>query len=117
MLQVRDLQAGYGKAEVLHGISLDLPKGEVMALLGRNGMGKSTTLNTLMGVLTARGGAVSIDGKAVTGARPSAVARLGVGYVPEGRQVFPNLTVEENLIATAANRFGADSPWTAERVM
>ena len=114
MLQVRDLQAGYGKAEVLHGISLDLPKGEVMALLGRNGMGKSTTLNTIMGVLTARGGAVSIDGKAVTGARPSAVARLGVGYVPEGRRVFPNLTLRENLVAVS--RASAKGPWGVEAV-
>ena len=93
MLQVRDLQAGYGKAEVLHGISLDLPKGEVMALLGRNGMGKSTTLNTIMGVLT---------------------ARLGVGYVPEGRRVFPNLTLRENLVAVS--RASAKGPWSVEAV-
>ena len=114
MLQVRDLHAGYGKAEVLHGISLDLPRGEVMALLGRNGMGKSTTLNTIMGLLAARGGAVSIDGKAVTGLRPSAIARLGVGYVPEGRRIFPNLTLRENL--EAVSRAAAEGPWGIEAV-
>ena len=114
MLQVRDLHAGYGKAEVLHGISLDLPRGEVMALLGRNGMGKSTTLNTIMGLLAARGGAVSIDGKAVTGLRPSAIARLGVGYVPEGRRIFPNLTLRENL--EAVSRAAEEGPWGIEAV-
>ena len=114
MLQVRDLHAGYGKAEVLHGISLDLPRGEVMALLGRNGMGKSTTLNTIMGLLAARGGVVSIDGKAVTGLRPSAIARLGVGYVPEGRRIFPNLTLRENL--EAVSRAAAEGPWGIEAV-
>ena len=114
MLQVRDLHAGYGKAEVLHGISLDLARGEVMALLGRNGMGKSTTLNTIMGLLAARGGAVSIDGKAVTGLRPSAIARLGVGYVPEGRRIFPNLTLRENL--EAVSRAAAEGPWGIEAV-
>ena len=115
MLRVRDLRAGYGKAEVLQGVSLELPKGEVLALLGRNGMGKSTTLNTIMGILAARTGSVAIDGVAVANAGPARIARLGVGYVPEGRRVFPNLTLRENL--EAVTRKSAAGAWNVEEVV
>jgi branched-chain amino acid transport system ATP-binding protein len=86
-------------------------------LLGRNGMGKTTTIRTVMGLLPARGGAVRFAGAAITGRPPEAVARLGVGLVPEGRMVFPTLTVRENLVATAANRTRRPAPWTLDRVM
>jgi branched-chain amino acid transport system ATP-binding protein len=115
MLSVRNLAAGYGPAQVLFDISFDVASGEVVTLLGRNGMGKTTTINTLMGLVPARGGAASFDGKALVGLQPFRVAQAGIGLVPEGRQIFPALTVEENLVATAAARFGAPL-WTVERI-
>jgi branched-chain amino acid transport system ATP-binding protein len=115
MLQVRDLAAAYGPAQVLFGISFSVDAGEVVTLLGRNGMGKTTTINTLMGLVTATGGAASFDGLSLVGQPPYRIAQAGLGLVPEGRQVFPTLTVEENLIATAATRFG-DAGWTLARV-
>ncbi|MEM6761988.1 MAG: ABC transporter ATP-binding protein [Pseudomonadota bacterium] len=117
MLEVRGLRAGYGPAEVLFGIDLSVDSGEVVALLGRNGMGKTTTVNTIMGLLKPRGGEVRFDGQALTGHPPYEVGRAGIGLVPEGRQVFPNLTVDENLLATARVRAGgAAEPWTVQRV-
>ncbi len=106
MLEVSGLQAGYGPAQVLFDIGFRVGAGEVVSLLGRNGMGKTTTIRTIMGLLPPRGGAVSFEGKALAGAPPYRVAQAGLGLVPEGRQVFPTLTVEENLVATAANRTG-----------
>ena len=114
MLSVSNLQAGYGAAQVLFDISFEIAAGEVVTLLGRNGMGKTTTVKTVMGLLRPRGGAIRFDGAAVGGLPPYRVAQRGIGLVPEGRQIFPNLTVEENLIATAAQRHG--SRWTLERV-
>ncbi|MDR7124709.1 ABC transporter ATP-binding protein [Pseudotabrizicola sp. 4114] len=116
MLSVQNLQAGYGASQVLFDISLDIREGEVVTLMGRNGMGKTTTVRTIMGLLPPKGGAVQYDGRAIGGLAPEKVARLGFGLVPEGRQVFPTLTVRENLVATAANRLAAKSPWTLARI-
>ncbi len=116
MLSVQNLQAGYGASQVLFGVSLDIKDGEVVTLMGRNGMGKTTTVRTIMGLLPPRGGAVDYDGRAIGGLAPEKVARLGFGLVPEGRQIFPTLTVRENLVATAANRLGSKGPWTLTRI-
>jgi branched-chain amino acid transport system ATP-binding protein len=107
MLSVRHLQAAYGAAQVLFDISLDVGAGEVVTLLGRNGMGKTTTIKSIMGLLRSRGGEVRFDGAVMTGLAPYRVAQAGIGLVPEGRQIFPTLTVEENLVATAAARTGS----------
>lgn len=116
MLSVQNLQAGYGASQVLFDISLDIKDGEVVTLMGRNGMGKTTTVRTIMGLLPPRGGAVEYDGRAIGGLAPEKVARLGFGLVPEGRQIFPTLTVRENLVATAGNRLGFKNPWTLRRI-
>jgi len=116
MLAVEGLQAAYGPSQVLFDISLSVAEGEVVTLLGRNGMGKTTTVRAVMGLLPPRGGSVSFAGQTVSGLTPERIARLGAGLVPEGRQVFPNLTVRENLVATAANRLGRSYPWTLDRV-
>ncbi|MBL8808246.1 MAG: ABC transporter ATP-binding protein [Rhodospirillales bacterium] len=116
MLQVSGLAAAYGDSQVLFGIDLTIARGEVVALLGRNGMGKTTTIRTIMGLTRAVGGSAEFAGTPILGRPPEAVARLGIGLVPEGRQVFPTLTVRENLVATAANRLGRSNPWTLERV-
>lgn len=113
MLRVCGLEASYGDSQVLFGVSFDVGPGEVVTLLGRNGMGKTTTIRTLMGILQPRRGEVTWDGSPVQGLPPYRLARLGLGLVPEGRQVFPNLTVRENLIATATTR-GA---WTLDAVL
>jgi branched-chain amino acid transport system ATP-binding protein len=115
MLQVRGLQASYGAAQVLFDISLDVGAGEVVTLLGRNGMGKTTTVRSIMGLLRPRGGEVRFDGAVVTGLAPYRIAKTGIGLVPEGRQIFPTLTVEENLVATASARSGARR-WTLDAV-
>jgi branched-chain amino acid transport system ATP-binding protein len=121
MLRLQGLTAGYGGSQVLFGIDLDLAVGEVVTLLGRNGMGKTTTVRAIMGLLPSVGGRVwgggiALDGDAVAGLPAHRIAQRGLGLVPEGRQVFPTLTVEENLLATAAHR-GAGAPrWTLEAV-
>ena len=107
MLSVEALEAGYGAAQVLFGVSFSVAAGEVVTVLGRNGMGKSTTFATIMGLLPTTRGTVTFDGLRLTGLAPYRIAQAGLGLVPEGRQVFPTLTVEENLVATAAARFGA----------
>jgi branched-chain amino acid transport system ATP-binding protein len=116
MLQVDGLAAGYGPAQVLFDVSLKVDAGEVVTLLGRNGMGKTTTINTIMGLLPARAGMASFQGRTLTGLPPYLIAQAGIGLVPEGRQIFPALSVEENLSATAASRFGGDDPSTLGRV-
>ena len=116
MLRVENLAAAYGSSRVLFDVTFAVGEGEFATLLGRNGMGKTTTIKTIMGLVPARGGRVVFDGVDVTGKTPEAIARLGVGLVPEGRQIFPTLTVRENLVATAADRFGRDNPWNLERV-
>jgi branched-chain amino acid transport system ATP-binding protein len=101
MLRIESLQSGYGSTPVLFDVNLSVEAGQVVSLLGRNGMGKTTTIRTLMGLLETRGGRISFEGIALKGRPPEAIARMGIGLVPEGRQVFPTLTVRENLIATA----------------
>jgi len=97
VLSIRELHAGYGATPILFGVSLEVQQGEAVALLGRNGMGKSTLMKTVMGFLRPSRGAVELDGRPLTGLTPHAIARLGVGFVPENRRVFPGLTVRENL--------------------
>ncbi|WP_332686184.1 ABC transporter ATP-binding protein [Bosea sp. (in: a-proteobacteria)] len=116
MLSVRNLQSAYGASQVLFDVGLDIGDGEVVTLLGRNGMGKTTTVRSLMGLLAPKGGEIRFDGRALQGSAPETIARCGIGLVPEGRQVFPTLSVRENLVATAANRLGRASPWTLDRV-
>jgi branched-chain amino acid transport system ATP-binding protein len=116
MLSVRGLQSAYGPSQVLFDVELHIGEGEVVTLLGRNGMGKTTTVRSIMGILKPRAGAISFAGRDVFGATPESVARLGAGLVPEGRQVFPTLTVRENLVATASNRLRRPSPWVLERI-
>ena len=116
MLSVERLEAAYGDSRVLFDVSLEIGRGELVTLMGRNGMGKTTTVRCIMGLLSARGGTVRFAGETISGRPPETVARLGIGLVPEGRQVFPTLTVRENLVATAANRLGRADPWTLERV-
>jgi branched-chain amino acid transport system ATP-binding protein len=106
LLQVAALQAAYGPAKVLFDISFAVGAGEVVTLLGRNGMGKTTTIRSIMGLIRPATGAISFEGRAITGRRPDLIARQGLGLVPEGRQIFPTLTVQENLVATAASRHG-----------
>jgi branched-chain amino acid transport system ATP-binding protein len=116
MLSVRHLQASYGAAQVLFDVSLDVGAGEVVTLLGRNGMGKTTTIKSIMGLLRPHGGDIRFDGAVVTGLAPYKIAQTGIGLVPEGRQIFPTLTVEENLVATAASRTGAPPRWNLDAV-
>jgi branched-chain amino acid transport system ATP-binding protein len=121
MLKLEGLTAGYGGSQVLFGIDLSIGAGEVVTLLGRNGMGKTTTIRAIMGLLPSVGGriwggAIALDGAAVAGLPPHKVARQGLGLVPEGRQVFPTLTVEENLLATAAHRGPGAPRWTLPAV-
>jgi branched-chain amino acid transport system ATP-binding protein len=117
MLEVAGLEAGYGASQVLFGMNLKVEAGEAVTLIGRNGMGKTTTIRAIMGELPIRGGTVTFEGRAVKGRPSYQVARWGLGLVPEGRHVFPNLTVAENLIAMSSNRLGAADPWTLERVV
>jgi branched-chain amino acid transport system ATP-binding protein len=116
MLEVRDLQTAYGRSQVLFGVSFDVAAGQVATLLGRNGMGKSTTVRSIMGIARPKAGTITFDGRPLHGLPSYRVAQAGIGLVPEGRQVFPNLTVRENLLATAANRSGNSDPWTLEKV-
>jgi branched-chain amino acid transport system ATP-binding protein len=115
MLTVQNLAAGYGPAQVLFDVTFSVNAGEVVTLIGRNGMGKTTTIRTIMGLLPARGGHATFQGRALLGRPPYRIAQQGLGLVPEGRMIFPTLSVEENLIATAASRHGA-AKWTLPRV-
>jgi branched-chain amino acid transport system ATP-binding protein len=117
LLQVDALHAGYGDSRVLQGVSLSLPAGSALGLLGRNGMGKTTLIRTLMGYLRPAAGRVHWQGREITGWAPERVARLGVGYVPEGRGIFPNLSVRENLVMAARPAPQGPSPWTLQRVL
>lgn len=116
LLEVESIETHYGASQALFGLSFDVRDREVVTLIGRNGMGKSTAVKTVMGMLAPRSGAVRISGVEITGAPAHRVARTGIGLVPEGRRIFPNLTVRENLVATAANRHARRPAWTLERV-
>ena len=116
LLEVVNLDAGYGASQVLFGMSLSLTRGCCATLLGRNGMGKTTTIKAIMGMVTPTQGEVRWKGEAVQGKPAYTMARMGVGLVPEGRQVFPNLTVHENLVATAIQRKASTAPWSLDKV-
>jgi branched-chain amino acid transport system ATP-binding protein len=117
LLRAEGLEAAYGSSQVLFGVDLELRSGEVATLLGRNGMGKTTTIRALLGLTPARTGAVTFRGERIESRQPDQIARMGVALVPEGRQIFPNLTVRENLVAFAENRARAAHAWTLERVL
>jgi len=112
MLEVRDLETAYGRSQVLFKIDFDVRAGQVVTLLGRNGMGKTTTVRSIMGITPPRAGTISFENRSLTKLPSYRIAQAGLGLVPEGRQVFPNLTVRENLVATARG----DKPWNLERV-
>jgi branched-chain amino acid transport system ATP-binding protein len=116
MLEVRSLESGYKRSTVLQGVDLDVEAGQVLGLLGRNGVGKSTLINTLMGLVHASAGTVSLDGQDLTGRRPDVVARAGVALVPQGRRVWSPLTVTEHL-DLAVRRGRGKGPWDVDRVM
>ena len=112
LLNVENLETAYGQSQVLFGVSLAIARGQVATLLGRNGMGKTTTVRSIMGLTRAQGGAISFRGRRIEREAPDRIARLGIALVPEGRQIFPNLTVLENLAAFAENRSQRAQPWT-----
>jgi branched-chain amino acid transport system ATP-binding protein len=116
LLQVEQLETAYGSSQVLFGIDLTLPAGGVATLLGRNGMGKTTTVRSILGLTPPRSGTVRFLGERIDGLHPDRIARMGLALVPEGRQIFPNLSVSENLRAFAARRNASREPWTLERV-
>ena len=117
MLSITDLHTYYGEAHILHGAALELPAGTALGLLGRNGMGKTTLIRTLMGYVRPARGRIAWEGTEVTGWAPERMARLGIGYVPEGRGIFPNLSVRENLLMSARAGVDGQRNWTFERVL
>ncbi len=116
MLVLDNLTTHYGSSQALFGVSLRLEAGQVATLLGRNGMGKTTTINSIMGIVKPSGGSITFDGQELVGRPSFRTANLGLGLVPEGRQIFPNLTMMENLVATASNHLNTPDPWTVEKV-
>ena len=116
LLEVEGLETCYGLSQVLFGLSSSVGNGEMVALMGRNGMGKTTTVRSIMGLTPPRAGAVRIGGRDVRGMASFRIVQLGIGLVPEGRQIFPNLNVRENLVAASANRLGSADPWTLDKI-
>src|SRR6201988_2195564 len=116
LLEVEGIETCYGLSQVLFGLSLVIKRGEMVALMGRNGMGKTTTIRSIMGLTPARAGAIRFAGEDVRRLPSYKIAQLGIGLVPEGRQIFPNLTVRENLVAASGNRLGNPDPWTIEKI-
>jgi len=116
MLRVDSIETYYDKKQVLFGTSLEVREGELVALMGRNGMGKTTTVHSVIGILRPRVGSIYFDSRPISGLPPHRIAKLGIGVVPEGRQIFPTLTVRENLVATAANYGQLSRPWNVDRV-
>ncbi|HTC04544.1 MAG TPA: ABC transporter ATP-binding protein [Xanthobacteraceae bacterium] len=117
LLEVTNIETSYGQSRVLFGISFAIAPGEMVSLMGRNGMGKTTTVRSIMGLTRATAGSIRFAGEDIRNLPAYRVAKLGIGLVPEGRQVFPNLTTRENLVATAANRTAAAEPWTLDKVL
>ena len=116
LLEVNDLEVAYGPSQILFGVKLAIAEGEAATLLGRNGMGKTTTLRAICGLQAVKAGSIRFAGDRIDGWRPDRIGRAGIALVPEGRQVFPNLTVAEHLLAFFANRRGVREPWTPARV-
>jgi len=116
MLKISDLTAHYGSSQALFGIDLEIGTGQVATLLGRNGMGKTTTINSIMGIVKATGGSIKFEDAELVGRASFKTANLGIGLVPEGRQIFPNLSLWENLAATSSNHLNTPNPWTVETV-
>ena len=116
MLEINELETAYGQSQVLFGMELNVGKGEVVTLLGRNGMGKTTTLHSVMGLVPSRSGNIRFQGQELRELPSYQIAKTGLSLVPEGRQIFPNLTVHENLVATASNRSQSENPWNLDRV-
>ena len=116
MLEINGLETAYGQSQVLFGMELNVGKGEVVTLLGRNGMGKTTTLHSVMGLVPSRSGNIRFQGQELRELPSYQIAKTGLSLVPEGRQIFPNLTVHENLVATASNRTQSENPWNLDRV-
>ena len=116
LLEVDGIETSYGLSQVLFKLSLDIGPGEMVTLMGRNGMGKTTTIRSILGLTQARAGSIRFRGTEIRQQPSYRIAQLGIGLVPEGRQIFPNLTARENLVAAAANRLGAKDPWTLEKV-
>src|SRR5258708_3397303 len=116
LLEIDSIETCYGLSQVLFGMSLSVRSGEMVAMMGRNGMGKTTTIRSILGLTPARAGAIRFSGVEVRKLPSFRIAQLGIGLVPEGRQIFPNLTVRENLVAAAGNRLGSPDPWTLEKI-
>jgi branched-chain amino acid transport system ATP-binding protein len=116
LLEIDGIETCYGLSQVLFGMSLKVSAGEMVAMMGRNGMGKTTTIRSIMGLTPARAGAIRFDGREVRKLASFRIAQLGIGLVPEGRQIFPNLTVRENLVAASGNRLGSPDPWTLDKI-
>ena len=116
MLKVTNIDVFYGASQALYGMAMTVNRGEVVTLMGRNGMGKTTTVHAIMGIMPLSKGTIMLEDRRLDGLPSHKIAQAGLGLVPEGRQIFPNLTVHENLIATAANWSTAATPWTAERI-
>ena len=116
LLELSDVETGYGRSQELFGVSLAVARGEMVTLMGRNGMGKTTTVRSIMCLTPATAGAIHFDGQPIQALPSYRIAQLGLGLVPEGRQIFPNLTARENLVATAACRDGVKHPWTLQKV-
>jgi branched-chain amino acid transport system ATP-binding protein len=117
MLELENVETCYGSIQALFGVTLSCEQGQVTTLIGRNGMGKTTTVSSIIGTLSCRAGEIRFQGEVISGRPAYEVAQRGIGLVPEGRQVFPNLSVRENLVATAANYSDSDDPWTLDKVL
>src|SRR6202051_3458361 len=115
-LRLTDVQAFYGDSHILHGISFALQPGKVLALLGRNGSGKTTCISTIIGFLKPRGGEIRLFGEAIDGLSPERISHLGIGLVPQGRRIFPSLTVRENLVVAQQRERTTDQPWSVDRI-